>query len=158
MGQSTHYRTFVVVKIRCYFTILVLWVLDWKYGCTDHGFGQTFMTKMAWMCHEEKYTQPKAWRCDELVCRCGLRCQLLFHREEKLLEHRQSTHGNVDKATERNRIGYGYNHQFWCNFCGGMVWSGRSGLKAQLYRFDHIEEHRLSIAHWGVAGNEYYDH
>jgi len=39
------------------------------------------------------------------------------------------------------------------------VWSGKKGLDGQNHRLDHIVEHiekdRLSIAHWGVAENEY---
>jgi len=40
-----------------------------------------------------------------------------------------------------------------------IVRSGVSGMDAQNYRFDHIEEHiekhRISIVRWGVTGNEY---
>lgn len=159
MRQSTHYYTSIVVKIRLYITISILWILGRKYGCTDHGCGQTFRSKNAWKCHEREYTQVEAWRCGELLCGCGLQCGLLVYRERNLLLHRRREHCNFDEATEENRIGCRYNHQFWCGLCDEIVWSGRSGMNGQEYRFAHIEEHiekyRTSIARWGGAGDKY---
>ena len=157
--QSTHYSTFIVVKIWCYITILILWVLHQKYGCMNHECSQTFWSQNAWKRHESNYTQTQAWQCDESVCQCSIQCQHIFYRPEEFLKHRQSTHGNFDKTTERNRIGCSYNNQYWCKFCREIVWSGKKGLNEQNHQLDHIVKHikknHLFIAHWGVVENEY---
>lgn len=159
MAQSSHYYTYIVVEIQSYTTILVLWVLRRKYGCTNHGCSQTFQSKNAWKRHENNHTQAEAWVCDESICTCGVQCCHLSYRQVQFLEHRRSIHDNLDKETERNRVGPRNNHQFWCGFCRLIVRSELSGMDAQNYRFDHIEEHiekhRISIVRWGVTGNKY---
>lgn len=156
---STHYSIFIIVKIQCYITILILWVLHQKYNCTDHECDQTFWSQNVWKCHESNYTQTQVWWCDESVCWYDIQCQHIFYWSEKFLKHHQSTHSNFDEATERNWIGCSYNNQYWCEFCCEIVWSDKKDLNEQNHQLDHIVKHikknHLFIAHWQVAENEY---